>query len=345
MSRSATGRSGSIAPPVTPLDHRIPTLETACSPGEMAPLLEQALQARGEAGIDQLVGCELLRVRAGRRCVLRYTMASTESTQRLVLAAKIRVKGVNRRVESACEKLRSRGFREAGNRRFVVAEPMGSIAALNMNLVRWYGGETLQEQLSRGAARRATFEETGAALAEFHAAPLEAKRTHRLDDEMSILHRDLNRAATERPEDATRIWKLLEQADLAASRIRPIGECLVHRDFHPEQILDGEHGLVLLDLDLHARSDPRVDVGNFVAHLREQALRDRGTIDGYAEFERAFLDGYRSIPREAGFEVDIDAWTFLSLLRHLYIAWRIPARRKALSALLDACEALALQHG
>ncbi len=253
-------------------EHGIPTLGVARSIPRMAPLLTRALEGRGEIGPHRLVDVELLRVRAGRRCVLRYTLDSADGHRALALAAKIRAKRADRRVERVGEALRSHGFREGGARRFVVAEPLGRIDPLHMNLVRWYTGTTLQQQLTCRSARPATFERTGAALAELHAASIEVERTHRLDDELAILDRDLGRAAAACPAESPRIARLLERAHAVAERIAPVPERLVHRDFHPDQILDGPCGLVLLDLDLHARSDPRVDVGNFVAHLREQAL-------------------------------------------------------------------------
>lgn len=343
MTRRATATVEADVSRLSSADQGIPTLETALSISRMEPLIRKTLAAHGENDAVRLTDCELLRVRPGRRCVLRYTMTAADGSRPLTLAAKIRVKGVNRRVEVACQTLRAQGFAEGGKQRFIVAEPLGSIDPLHMNLVRWYSGQTLQDQLSQGAAQPATFQQMGAALAELHSAAVPAKRVHRLEDELSILQRDLGRAASACPQYASRIAALLQKAEAVAANLEPLPERLVHRDFHPDQILDGPDGLTLLDLDLHARSDPRVDVGNFIAHLREQGLRERGDLYAYAILEQTFLKGYQTTRTDVTRDpmAGIDAWTFLSIVRHLYIAWRIPERRDVLPALLDACESSA----
>ena len=80
--------------------------------------------------------------------------------------------------------------------------------------------------------------------------------------------------------------------------------------------------------------------------LKQQALEwsSKG-IPGRARalLEQAFLKGYQTTRTDVTRDpmAGIDAWTFLSIVRHLYIAWRIPERRDVLPALLDACESSA----
>jgi Ser/Thr protein kinase RdoA (MazF antagonist) len=65
---------------------------------------------------------------------------------------------------------------------------------------------------------------------------------------------------------------------------------VIHSDFKPDQLLIDDGRTSLIDLDGVCRGDPAIDVGNFMAALRKQAV-----VNGYAGFAAladAFYQAY-----------------------------------------------------
>jgi aminoglycoside phosphotransferase (APT) family kinase protein len=176
------------------------------------------------------------------------------------------------------------------------------------------------------------------ALHKLQSSGVASTRVHALQDELDILHQRLASVAESRPDWAPRIGAILDVCDRLGSAI-PDGEPRrVHRDFYQDQVIVGEDGrLYLLDLDLYAEGDPAVDAGNFLAHLTEWGLRALGDPDAMADrqaaFERRFVErtGGRTGPA-------VQAYAFLSLVRHVSISVQIPERRPFTEQILRLCE-------
>lgn len=326
--------------PCEAMDSGLPTLDRAFEPAVVEAAIRVLLSDSERTGLGSLSGVRILRHRRGRRCVLCYSFGEKE--HRVPPGAgcfvgKIRAKGVNRRSDGITRALRARGFSESGPFRFTVAEPIGLVHELDMTLQRFYAGPCMTELVSRGAVVESRFEAVGGALAEFHAEGLLTDRRHTVGNEFAILEDRLPRVGIRVPELVERIHRLVEGArpvaeSLAKRPVRPI-----HRDFYPDQVIDAFGNLVLLDLDLYTMGDPALDVGNFVAHLREQALRESADEHGFAVVENAFVHGYLAASLDTSRE-DIERWTHLSLLRHIEITWRIDVRRSGLSKIVACCE-------
>lgn len=322
------------------LDSALPTLDRALDAAVAASAIRELLPDSERSGLGSLSEIQLLRHRRGRRCVLRYLFDGTGHRYTpgpSCFVGKIRAKGVNRRSDGIARALRARGFSKSGSFQFTVAEPIGLVHELDMTVQRFYAGACMTELVSMGTVVKNRFEAVGSALAELHAEGVVTDRGHTVGDELAILERRLPRVALRVPELSERIHRLLEDA-------RPVAESLVsrpvrpiHRDFYPDQIIDAFGNLVLLDLDLYTMGDPALDVGNFVAHLREQGLRQSVDENAFPIVEDAFISGYLAASSDTSRE-DIEKWTQLSLLRHIEITWRIATRRPGLSRIVACCE-------
>jgi len=293
----------------------------------------------GAPGEPRLSALRVLKERPGRRCVIRYDFVvegDRERERRYV--GKVRARGAHARVHRLGLALRERGFDERGTRAFVVAEPVAMVESLGLNLVRWAPGATLADEIAADRSSEQTLERVGRGLAELHLeGPVPARR-HSKSAELAVLEQDLPRAAERNPEHAVRIERLLVAARHLVARLPEAAPVPIHRDFHPEQLLLAGDAIVLIDLDLYTQGDPCVDVGNFVAHLREQALREKGDVRASAAQEAAFLRGYRSVADGPALEA-LPVWCFLSFVRHVWIASRIPERTDFVPSILAASEA------
>jgi aminoglycoside phosphotransferase (APT) family kinase protein len=78
------------------------------------------------------------------------------------------------------------------------------------------------------------------------------------------------------------------------AQVRQLGEALLHRDFHPGQILFSRDsaGIGVLDWDDAALGEPELDLGNLEAHLFLDDLQRRGSIGSAPRLAEALRAGY-----------------------------------------------------
>jgi len=322
------------------LDPGLRALTRALDPTSAEFAIRELLTDSEARGLGQLTEIRILRHRVGHRCVIFYSFegnAIENGGGQGRFVGKIRSKGANRRSDGVARALRARGFSETGAFGFTVCDPLGVVTELDMTLQRFYSGPSMTELAPNGRATTERFAELGIALAELHADGVLTDRRHSVGNELAILEERLPRVALKAPILAEKIQRLLESARPVSESLvsRPV--CPIHRDFYPDQIIAGSAGLVLLDLDLYTVGDPALDVGNFVAHVREQGLREFGDVHAFRDAENAFVESYLATSSET-FPDDVEKWTHLSLLRHVDISWRIEQRRPTLGAVIASCE-------
>jgi hypothetical protein len=86
-------------------------------------------------------------------------------------------------------------------------------------------------------------------------------------------------------------------------------------------------------------------VGNFAAHLTEQALRTTGHPDALAEPEQALVEWFLELvggserTRRA-----VEGYATLTLARHLHISTLFPDRHATTEPLLELCESRLTRH-
>ncbi|MGG6240269.1 phosphotransferase family protein [Nodosilinea sp. AN01ver1] len=148
-------------------------------------------------------------------------------------------------------------------------------------------------------------------------------------------------------------WQSLSKGQTTSLRDRypSTPQTTIHRDFYADQILvdaenpDGQR-LWLVDLDLCCQGSPAVDVGNFIAHITEQSLRERGDVGALSDRETRLKMAYLNLTCRPGqdseainaLKQEIELYTVLTLVRHLHISTRIPSRRPFTEQLLCLCE-------
>ena len=284
-----------------------------------------------------LLRADVVRHVPGRRCLVRYVVATDRGER--AIAAKIRVKGTDHRTLRVVSALRRRGLDGTSTWGVSVPEPLGVIEAWRMTLQAWSPGVSATVQLERDAApgRRMVARRLADALLALHASRVPAERNHGMADELEVLSTALHRVAGESPS-----WReRLERVDLAcralAARCAANPATGVHRDFYPDQALVHGPHVTLLDLDLYAIGDPAVDVGNVNAHLVEVALRRWADPSALDDAVAALTDRYLRSARGVAAST-IDAYTTLSLARHVAISRRIPARRHLTERVLACVE-------
>jgi aminoglycoside phosphotransferase (APT) family kinase protein len=217
-----------------------------------------------------------------------------------------------------------------------VPQPIAAVDDLGMTLQRVVVGETVTEKLA-GAQGVALMARAARAIRALHTCGVTPTRKHTLTDELQILDKQLAPVQTGRPDWAGRIERVLDACRSSASSLAESGSASLHRDFYPDQLIEHEGQVTLLDLDLCATGDPALDIGNFVAHLTEHALRHHGDPAALSEHEGTLEEAYLSLANGVTQEA-IRVHASLTLARHIAISTRIPGRERITADLLDLCE-------
>ena len=113
--------------------------------------------------------------------------------------------------------------------------------------------------------------------------------------------------------------------------------CGIHRDFYPAQVLVDDARLYLIDFDLYCAGDPGLDIGNFIGHMAEQSLRELGDPFAWTKQEQALQERFIELSGEFC-RPAIQAYTTLTLVRHIYLSTQFPKRQEFTPALLQLCE-------
>jgi aminoglycoside phosphotransferase (APT) family kinase protein len=316
------------------------------APGADLPMLAEALDARAmrprlaaALGIApealRLETPWLLRATPGRRALVEYR--GTAAGSEFALLGKLRAKGPDVHAPELHRALRLQGLDGAAPQRVGVPESRARIDGLHLWLQERVPGLVVTGLLRPDGpvepARR-----VGAALARLHGAQVEPPRRWSMADEGAVLERALEAAAAAMPAERARIRAIAAAAMRLLAELEPAPATGIHRDFYPDQVLLGGATVWIVDLDLYAQGDPAIDVGNFLAHVSELALRRHGAADTLACHEAAFLDGYCHLA--PGIDpARVTALKTVSLARHIHISTRIPERRHVTAALIDHIEA------
>ncbi len=268
-----------------------------------------------------------------RRCLLRYEWDTPAGDPPVRLLGKIRRKRLDV-LGLAAQRLVYDAVQPDDGWR--VAEPVAVVPAWNMWLQSVLPGETADAWLTPNSdvdtARR-----IGKVLARLHGLQLRVTREHTWDDEYSILADGLQRVAEDCPAWSARIARVLASCGRRLAAL-PIGPRTgIHRDFYPAQVLATVTEIGIVDFDLFSMGHPAVDVGNFVAHLIEAALRLYGDADVLNGHVQGFIEGY--LTESPAISRDhIEAMTLVSLARHICIAHRIRDRKAFCQSTLELCE-------
>ena len=230
-----------------------------------------------------------------------------------------------------------------GGDRISVPEPIGVIADFQMWFQRKVAGITAEDFFSGPPASEGMtsgIELAGriaAAIHKLHHAGMPAEKPHTMEDELRILRECFAKVVAVKPAWTGRLAKLLVACEkLGASVVAP-KLCGIHRDFYAAQVIVDGDRIWLIDFDLYCLGDPGLDAGNFIGHLTEQALRERGEATALVDVEQALEDRFVELSGE-GVRASVRAYTALTLARHIFLSTRFPERAHLTERLLELCE-------
>ncbi len=328
----APGRAAE--PPEAAEDPALPFLARALSP--------EPAQEHLRHFIPHLAGHTLRHIRMqrhkpGRRCLIAYTLDPPASGEPLLLLGKARARGLDRTTYRLMNALWQGPFGPASTDGVCVPEPVGCIPPWHMWLQRVVPGLPSTVLLD-GPRGPGLAERIAAALHALHRHGPAPTRRHTIDDELAILHDRLPRVAHRHPALAPRLARLLTACDRLGATLATDTLTPIHRDFYPDHVLVDGLRLYLIDFDLYALGDPALDAGNFLGHVIEWSLRQHGDAQALATWLDTFTDAFVA-PHGAAMRRRVEAYTTLTLARHVYLSTLFEARRPFTAPLLALCEA------
>lgn len=312
----------------------------ALDPGAMSKELKRCL--RGPDADPRRVDLRAIRVtrhKPGLRCLIEYDLDVRRhgaAPEAVTVIGKVRAKATDETTFRVVETLWSGEFGPDSPDGISVAPPAGIAPDVRMWLQHKVKGVPATG-LVAGPAGVELVRRLAEAAAKLHRCPAPTHRRHRMSDELRILRDRLSLLAREQPRWADRLETIFGACDRLASRVPEPRTCGVHRDFYADQaIVDGPR-LYLLDFDLYCIGDPGLDVGNFIGHLTEQALRSLGDPDALADRATAMEERFVELSGEQ-VRPPVRAYAALTLARLISVSARIPDRRQFTEALIQVNE-------
>ena len=321
-------------------DPKMPFLAHALDPRKVERYIEGIFFSNiGGKGHIRLLRINVVRYKPGRRCLIEYYIEA-ESTdmphQVITLLGKARARGVDTATYGLCENLWNMDFHDKSVDRVSVPQPIGMIPEINMCLQRKVTGSLATKLLVKSdgvdLARR-----IAEAIHKLHQANISNCRQHSMADELRILQERLSMVAEDIPAWKSRIEQVLAACHQLGNSVPEPKTTGIHRDFYPDQVIVDGTRLHLLDFDLYCEGDPGVDIGNFVSHLQEEALRTLGDPHALADREVMLVERFIELSGESR-RWSVEVYTTLTLVRHIPISMHFPERRPFTEALLSLCE-------
>jgi aminoglycoside phosphotransferase (APT) family kinase protein len=252
-----------------PTDAELPALAWAADPGE---LLRRLPQARAMANGSAHVELRVLRYRPRERCVLRYGIDATNGNGGAHLIAKVYPVGpkagaVRRKLEILRAPARAAGI--------LLPRLLDAAETDTLVLMEHLAGTAMNVVLERTRTETEAREAVGlaaAALASLHSLPFTSEESRSLSGEFEELCLRAARLRTAAPLLSQEVDAWLQELRPRVARAQPGALHLIHGDFKPSQLLVNGTVIGVVDLDRACLGDPAIDVGNFMAVLRKEAL-------------------------------------------------------------------------
>lgn len=332
----AVMRVVTVGAPQLANDAALPTLGAALDPALATPAIAERL---GIAPTDtRLCSIRVLAYKPGRRCLVEYEMDTTTpdgTARRIVVLGKIRSKRFGNSGFRQLRALWDAGFDDQSADGISVPEPLGTVPQLCMWLQRKVAGQVATDLLDATVSGLAT--RIAHAVHKLHTTSFSPERYHGIDEELQILTRCLNDTAKSHPHATKQLTMLSAAAARAGALLRSTVCCPSHRDFYSDQVIVSNRRLFLIDFDLFCQADPGLDVGNFLGHVTEYALRCHGRPDALGPFERELEDQFIMRAGE-GVRWAVRVYAALTVARHVYLCTRFPDRAHLMPVLLGLAQ-------
>jgi glycosyltransferase involved in cell wall biosynthesis len=332
-------------------DPELPSLRLALEPVEAKRQLKRRLQSLAGPGSSfRLKAIRVVRHKPGRRCVIEYEARLERpgmAGETVTMIGKTRVRRFGKEGYRLQELLWRAGFDSRSADGISVPEPVGVIPRFQMWLQQKVAGPTATTVLP-GPEGVELARRIADAVHKLHQANVPTARRHTMADELRILHECLAKVAARKPDWSARLSRVAQACDTLGGTLPEPCVCGIHRDFYPAQVVvasescahsAGPSGarLYLIDFDLYCLGDPALDVGNFLGHMTEQALRELGNARGMADREQALEERFLALAGETSRQA-VRAYATLTLIRHIYLSDQSPERMPFSAALLALCE-------
>lgn len=322
-------------------DAAMPFISQAMDPFFITPhLLKLPAFSILDEGDLSVKKCRLIRYKPRRRCLIEYEIEIKTSEnsipRRLTLIGKISAKGRQDRAYLLNNKLWMACFKKATREELSIPESLGVVPECQMWLQKKVAGDSATNVLMRpggiSIAKR-----IANAILKFHSLNIEPKRTHTMDDELRILADRFEKTKQTHPDFSDRLDRIFRVCRDLASSLPKVKYQAIHRDFYADQVIVDGPRLYLIDFDLYCLGDPALDIGNFLGHLTEQALRCLNDAQGLSECEAALEDQFLARAPHTSRQ-SIQSYKTLTLARHIYISTQFEERRAFTLPLLALCE-------
>ncbi len=321
------------------VDPALPTVGAALDPELAAAEFKRHLPRLSGDGRLKLNAIRVVRHKPGKRCVIEYDVKVKQPgkvDRPVTVIGKIRAHRSGNEGFRQLEAIWNAGFDSQSTDGISVPEPVGVMSEFKMWFQRKVPGETAT-QLLLGSDGMTLARRIAEAIHKLHRANLPTERAHTLADELRILRECFDRLAVQRPEWSGRLARLMEACEKLGAGVPVPKACGIHRDFYSSQVIVDEARLWLIDFDCFCLGDPGLDVGNFLGHVIEQALRERGDASALRAVERAMEDRFVELSGERT-RAAVQAYTTLTLGRHVYLSAQFVERAQTTEALLELCE-------
>jgi aminoglycoside phosphotransferase (APT) family kinase protein len=319
-----------------------PFLAKALNPAHAeARLREYLLRTPGVENVQlSLRAIRVMRHKPQRRCLIEYdveTKSADAGPEFITLIGKARMRGTDISTYSCVQSLWYSGFDANAPDGIMIPEPLGLIPEYRMWLQRKVPGRAAIELLAGPdgvvLARRLV-----EAIYKIQQTDIvQHREQHTIVHELDILHRGLSEVSRMRPDWSQRIGRIAHNCDRLAEAVPQCKPVCSHRDFYFDNVIVNGPRLYLLDCDLFCKANPGLDIGNFIAHLTEYALRSKGNPRALEHIERAMEERFNELYDEDAY-VSMRTYALLTLVRHIYLSTLTKERCKFTENLLELCE-------
>ena len=325
------------------MDSKMPFLVNALDPGTVQEQFDRHLiHPDRRRSQFRLIAIRVTRHKPGRRCLIEYDVEQDGCSHLVTLVGKARLKGVDQATYHLQKALWNDGFGRDELDAVQVPEPVGIIPCLHLWLQRKVPGQPASLLLA-GAGAEELAGRIARSINEIHQAKVPASRRHSISDELRILRERLSIVEEMHPEWSKRVKQIYSACEKQSHLINDPQDSFIHRDFYPDHVLVDGQILYLLDFDLYCAGDPGLDMGNFIGHLTEQAVRTSRNPKAFQAVEKSLEDSFIELAGEAGLPVSkirtsVQVYTLLTLARHIYLSTRFPERQAFTEDLIGLCE-------
>lgn len=309
-------------------------IEVACDTRHVSALLKN-----GEALTPTIRGAKVrtarvIRHKHGKRCLIKY-QGMDSSGKEIQFLGKIRFKGLDRKSAAIQQKLAALhrlGAEHASAQTVDVPNVYGELPSLNMWLQEFVHGDALPVNSANFIAAQPRVAQ---ALARLHQTHVPNLGQHTIDHELALLQKRFQQLKQKRPELSPLVGQLEVKVANIGDELRPgTLQTTIHRDFYFDQVLLTGVQCTLVDLDLCCFGPPELDVGNYIGHLREYAIRHPRFNQTCQAAEQSFAHTYFERMPHASRKL-ADLWAVLTLARHVSLSTIIAGRSHTTLTLAD----------